>query len=202
MKRLGATSLVLAFLAILSSPCLAADTATSAKPYTVLEISRFEVNREDLSTKEAERAGRIPEDILDTIQRILVSEFGQSKILPTVRKAGAPGEGDVVLELGGKVVDWMAGSQAKRYWVGMGAGQQKIEVDCVLKDRATGAVLARERILDRKVGGIGGGNEEKGMRDFAEKVAKFMHASLDPRGWKAPEGPASESPAPQPGGGR
>src|SRR5256885_14741783 len=117
MKWLG-TSLVLAFFVTLFAPCLAAETGTGAKAYTVLEISRFDVSREDYSSKEAERAGRIPEDILETIQRILISEFSQSKVLPKVRKTGAPGEGDVVLEFGGKVVDWIAGSQAKRILVG------------------------------------------------------------------------------------
>jgi len=188
-------SLVLATFAIVSGTCLAAEGGAAGKAYSVLEIARFDVNREDYSTKETERAGRIPDEVLETIQRILISEYTQSKLLPTVRKAGSPGDGEVVLELGGKVVDWLGGSQAKRFLVGMGAGQQKIEVDCVLKDKATGTVLGHEQILDRKVAGIGGGSEEKGIRDFAEKVAKFIHTTMDPRGWKASAAPASPAPA-------
>ena len=190
MKQLGSSlvlvTLVVATLVIVSGACLAAEDEAGGKAYNVLEIARFDVNREDYSTKEAERAGRIPDEALDTIQRILVAEYTQSKLLPTVRKAGAPGEGEVVLELGGKVVDWLAGSQAKRVLVGFGAGQQKMEVDCVLKDKATGTILGQGRILDRKVAGWAGGSEDKGVRDFAEKVAKFMHATMDSRGWKAP----------------
>jgi len=194
MRRLR-SGLVLATLAMGCGICLPAEGDARGKAYNVLEILRFEVNREDYGSKEAERSGRIPDEVLNTIQRILISEYTQSKLLPTVRKAGGTGEGEVVLELGGKVVDWLAGSQTKRLLIGLGAGQQKIEVDYVLKDRATGTIIERERILDRKVAGISGGNEEKGMRDFAEKVAKFIHASMDPRGWKAPAAFASPSPA-------
>lgn len=187
-------SAVLAIVLIASGTCLAAEGEGGGKSYTVLEVARFEVNRDDYSSKEAERAGRIPDEVLDTIQRILIAEYTGSRLLPTVRKPAAPGEGEIVLELGGTVVDWLAGSQTKRIFVGFGAGQQKIEMDCVLKDKVTGTILGRERILDRKVAGWAGGSEEKGVRDFAEKVAKFIRATMDPRGWKAPE--VSSPPAP------
>src|SRR5258706_10933181 len=123
MKVLEVPSFVIALFVLLSAPCLAAETGTGAAAYTVLEISRFDVNREDFSSKESERAGRIPEEILDTIQRILITEYTQTKVLPTVRKKGPPRDGDVVLELGGTVVDWIAGSPTKRMLIGMGAGQ-------------------------------------------------------------------------------
>ncbi len=195
MKRIG-SSFILATLVIISGTCLAADGAAGGTGYLVLEINRFDVNREDYSSKEAERAGRMPDEALDTIERILITEFTQTKLLPTVRKASGPGDGqEMVLELGGKVVDWLAGSKTKRLLVGLGAGQQKIEVDCVLKDKATGTILGQERILDRKVAGWAGGNEDKGMRDFADKVAKFIRTTMDPRGWKAPAASASPAPA-------
>jgi len=193
MRRVR-SGLVLATLVMGCGICLPAEGDAGGKAYNVLEILRLDVNREDYSSKEAERAGRIPDEILDTIQRILITEYTQSKLLPTIRKTGAAGEGEVVLELGGKLVDWLAGNPAKRLMVGYGAGQQKIEVDCFLKDKATGTILGQARILDRKVAGVAAGSEEKGMRDFAEKVAKFMHTTMDPRGWKAPA--ASASPAP------
>lgn len=195
MRQLG-SSFILATLVIASGTCLAAEGPAAGKSYIVLEVGRFEVNRDDYSTKEAERAGRMTDEELTTLQRILIAEYTQTKLLPTVRKAGGAGEGaEVVLELDGKVVDWLAGNPAKRALVGWGAGQQKIEVDCVLKDKATGAILGQERVLDRKVGGWGGGSEDKGMRDFADKVAKFIHTTMDPRGWKAPAAAASPGPA-------
>ena len=184
-----------AVLIVLSLPTLAADAPPVARTYAALEIARFEVNREDYSSKESERAGRIPDEVLDTIQRVLISEVVNAKKFATVAKAGAAAGGEGALELGGRVVDWLPGSKVARMFVGMGAGQQKIEVECVLKDKATGQILAQETILDRKVGGITGGSEEKGIRDFAEKVMMFIDQSLTKTGNAAS---AAKAPASQP----
>jgi hypothetical protein len=187
--------LTVALVIALTLPALAADAPPVTKTYAALEIARFEVNREDYNSKESERAGRIPDEVLDTIQRVLISEVVNSKKFATVAKAGATAGGEGSLELGGRVVDWLPGSKVARMFVGMGAGQQKIEVECVLKDKATGQVLARETILDRKVGGITGGSEEKGIRDFAEKVMVFIDQSLAKSGSVAS---AAKAPASQP----
>src|SRR2546426_9893858 len=106
MRRLR-SGLVLATLVMSCGICLPAEGDAGGKAYNVIEILRLDVNREDYSSKEAERAGRIPDEILETIQRILISEYSQSKLLPTVRKTAGTGEGEVVLELGGKGVDWL-----------------------------------------------------------------------------------------------
>ncbi len=160
-----------------------AEGVASSPDYSILEVARFEVHRGDFSSKVAERAGRIPEEMLDQIQRALLVELQQDKPLPTVRKAGDSGEetGRVLL-LGGRVVDFLGGDRMKRYFVGFGAGQQKIEVQCTLTDPGSGKVLGQETILDRKVAGLGGGSEDKGVRDFAEKVRDFIRRTLAPPG--------------------
>jgi hypothetical protein len=140
--------------------------------YAALEVARVEVNREDFSSKEGERAGRIPDEMLDAIQRILLTEFTKAGTIPAARKPDPSAGAEGTLELVGRVVDFLPGS--------MGAGQQKIEVECFLKDRKTGAVLAHEIIRDRKVGGVAGGSEDKGVRDFAEKVVAFVQEGLGP----------------------
>ena len=154
-----------------------------AGSYAAIEIAKFEVNREDFSTKEAERAGRIPDETLEAIQRVMITEFTRAAVVPAVRKADPAASPEGTLELGGRVLDFLPGNKTARYFVGFGAGQQKIEVEVLLKDKKTGAVLSRETIRDRKVGGVGGGSEDKGIRDFAEKVVTFVQEGL-----KAPGG--------------
>jgi len=176
MKPFAAIAMIMVSL-VVWLPCAASDAST-VPAYTAIEIARFDVNREDYSSKEAERAGRIPDETIETIQRIMIAEFTKAQILPKVGKPGVTSGEDSTLDLGGKVIDFKAGNKTARYLVGMGAGQQKIEIECVLKDKKTGNVLAREVILDRKVGGIAGGDEEKGMRDFAEKVIIFVQKTL------------------------
>jgi hypothetical protein len=178
MKTVAAMAVVLVCL-VAGTPCFALD-ATPVPAYTAIEINRFDVNREDYSSKEAERAGRVPDEMLETIQRIIIAEFTKAQAFPKVGKPGVAAAEELALELGGKVLDFKAGNKTARYFVGMGAGQQKIEIECVLKDKKTGSVLAREVVLDRKVGGIAGGDEEKGVRDFAEKVVVFVQKTLHP----------------------
>ncbi len=175
MKPFAAIAMIMVSL-VVWLPCAASDAPT-VPAYTAIEIARFDVNREDYSSKEAERAGRVPDEALDTIQRIMIVEFTKAQVFPKAGKPGSAADMDSTLELGGRVIDFKAGNRTARSFV-MGAGQQKIEFECVLKDKKTGNVLAREVILDRKVGGIAGGDEEKGMRDFAEKVIVFVQKTL------------------------
>ena len=176
MKPFAAIAMIVVSL-VVWLPCAASDGST-VPAYTAVEIARFDVNREDYSSKEAERAGRVPDEALDTLQRIIIVEFTKAQVFPKVGKPGLAAAEDSTLEIGGRVLDFKAGNKTARYLVGMGAGQQKIEIECVLKDKKTGNILAREVILDRKVGGIAGGDEEKGMRDFAEKVIAFVQKTL------------------------
>ena len=62
--------------------------------------------------------------------------------------------------------------------VGFGAGKQKIETNLVLSEKKSGKVLAKERVVDRKIGGLVGGSEDKGKRDYAEKVNKFIRKAI------------------------
>lgn len=102
--------------------------------YDTLEVARFEVNREDYSTKEAERAGKIPEETLDHLHRALLGELTRAEVLPTVRKAAeAEGSSARALLLAGRVTDFKAGSRVARYFASMGVGAQKVEVASFVK---------------------------------------------------------------------
>jgi len=82
------------------------------------------------------------------------------------------------LVLGGVVTDYKKGNRVVRYMVGFGAGKQKIESILTLKDKLTGEVLAQGRVVDRKIGGLVGGSDDKGKRDFAEKVNNFIRNGI------------------------
>ena len=173
-------ALACALISTLTFITPAAAEDDGANGYTQLEVGRFEVERESFDTKEAERAGAIPEEMLDSIQRAIQGEMTRSGLFATVMKSGGESAGgERTLVVSGRVTDFKAGSRTARLWVGMGAGKQLIEVECALVDRETGEVVARQRIIDRKVGGWGGGSEEKGLEDFAEKVHEFIRKSLN-----------------------
>lgn len=183
MRRSQRISIHLAVAAALALlPVLAAERPAVRKHDVVLDVKRFEVDRENFSTQELERAGKIPEDALDAIQHALVGVATRSGGFTSVRKSdasAAPAEGVVVLS--GRITDFKPGNRTARLLVGMGAGAQKFEAECLLTDKATGKVLGKTTIIDRKWAGITGGDEDKGLNDFAVKVTKFVEKSLAAR---------------------
>ncbi len=181
MTTTRAALCLIASIWMVQSAATAAQDAAGGATWDALEVARFEVDRDSYDTKEAERAGTIPDEMIDSIQRAIVGELTRSGLFESVRKAKpdeADPEEEKTLLLTGRVTDFKAGSRTARLWVGMGAGKQLIEVECVLTDRTTGKVVAKKRVIDRKVGGWAGGSEEKGLEDFAEKVRAFIKESM------------------------
>jgi hypothetical protein len=155
------------------------DDPEADNSYSVLEVELFQVDREDVSTKKAERAGMIPDEMLINIQRGMIGELTREKAFPSIRKPeDTKKEAGDVLIIGGRIIDFKAGSKTARIMIGFGAGGQKIEAECVLKDKKTGEIIGKQRIVDRKVAGWAGGSETKGIHDFAEKIHAFIKKTL------------------------
>ncbi len=166
-----ALSVIVVGICCVCPTVVAEEWSNTLKSYDCLEVHKFAVDREDYSSKKLERAGTIPEEALEHLQHKVVGEVTRGELFPKVSKTECSGK---TLVFGGKVTDFKKGSRSARIWIGMGAGKQKFEVQCYLKDKATGKVLRRKEIIDRKIGGWAGGDEAKGESDFAEKVAKFV----------------------------
>lgn len=166
---------ILALFAVsIPSVVFAGPWVSTLKEYNCLEIEKFTVDREDFSSTEMERAATIPDETLSRLQHKIVGEITRAKIIEKVTKADSKSCEGKALVFGGKVTDYKEGNRAARIFIGWGAGKQKFEVQCYIKDKQNGDVLARKQVVDRKVGGISGGDEAKGESDFAEKVARFV----------------------------
>ncbi len=162
---------------MLSSLFLTAQN--SQKPIKIY-IERFSTDAETAdSEKKAERIESIPTSKLIRIQEAIFVEtkkcnlFSEVVILNPGEKPQIEKDKEIWL-LSGYFLDFKKGNQAARYLVGFGAGKQKIEVQVELKNVKTGETIRSERIVDRKVGGIFGGSDEKGLKDFAERVVEFL----------------------------
>lgn len=161
---------------LLATACLLLGFAPGAIAYDCIEVFLFEVDRDNFSTKEYERAAATPEEFLEFFQHSTIGELIRSENGLTAVKAQEEQcpEDSVALQMGGQVTDYKAGNQAMRYWVGFGAGKQKLAVNAWLRDKSSQEVIYEDRIVDRKWAGWGGGDDRKGARDFAEKVDKFV----------------------------
>lgn len=150
----------------------------SAKAYECVEVHLFDVDRNDFSSRALSRATEIPEEMLNSIQTFVLTEIN---VTDNGLKANKPDQcenPEKTLVLSGKITDYKKGNRAVRYIVGFGAGKQKIQIQAKLMNKGTGQVLAEDKIVDRKIGGLVGGSANKGQRDFAEKVDKFIRKAL------------------------
>lgn len=162
-------------------PATPLDAATLAG-FDCVEVRRFEVDTGFIGSKEDARAATIPAAHLQDIQRRVAGHVPEKArgLKSTLVAEGWPACPDPsrALVLGGRVADYKEGNQALRYLVGFGAGAQKFSVEVWLARKSDGALVAREVVVDRKVGGWIGGQADKGLDDFAEKVAGFVRDSL------------------------
>ena len=80
--------------------------------------------------------------------------------------------------LKGDILDFRKGNMALRYFVGFGAGAQKVRVRLTVVSKATGAIIGQNEAADTKWGGAFGGSNTKGLDDFAkassEAAAKII----------------------------
>lgn len=153
---------------------------TFAKTYDCIEVNVFSVDRENISTRELARAAEIPEQMLKTIQTYVRTELNIDENGLMAKKGGDDvcESTEKALELKGTVTDYKKGSRMMRYMVGFGAGKQKIQIEAELYDKESGELLKKDRVVDRKIGGLIGGSENKGKKDFAEKMNNFVRTAL------------------------
>ncbi len=158
-----------------------ADVPLASATFDCVEVARFVVNDGLISSKEEARAATIPEARLSDIQRSVAGNIPEK--IAGMRAAladgqvGCPDPQRTVL-LTGRIIDFKKGNQALRYFVGFGAGAQKFSVMARAVRKSDGALLAEEDVTDRKVGGWIGGQADKGLDDFGEKVAMFVKRAL------------------------
>lgn len=154
----------------------AEQTQSATSDYKCIEINLFTADKQNPKTRALKRAAKISKLVLHNIRDVVLSEI-DAKGLTAVKTDKCTDEAS--LQLNGVVIDYKEGNQMMRYMIGFGAGKQKIATNITVSDKATGEVLAEQKIVDRKIGGLIGGSDAKGKKDFAEKVNKFLRKALN-----------------------
>lgn len=162
-------------------PLLAAAQFSDAADFSCVEVELFQPgDQSQADSRQDKRAAGIPPEVLATLQQGIVQELPAALKGMTAVKAGEASCPDpaTAISFGGTVTDYKKGNKAARYFIGLGAGKQKFAVNAWIKAKSSGDVLGEDEVVDRKVGGIFGGSADKGVRDFAEKVAGFIQKTL------------------------
>ena len=157
----------------------ATTTAPAASSIDCVEVDLFKVSEEKVEGQ-TERAEKIPEKNLEIIRDALVKRLpkhAKNVSSVAVGQGTCPNPATTAM-LNGDILDFRKGNMALRYFVGFGAGSQKVRVRLTLSAKTGGAVIAQEEIADTKWAGAFGGTNTKGLEDFAEKAAKAAGSAL------------------------
>lgn len=157
----------------------ATTTAPAASSIDCVEVDLFRVS-EDKVEGQTERAEKIPEKNLEIIRDALVKRLPKyaKKVSSVGVGQGSCPNASTAAVLNGDILDFRKGNMALRYFVGFGAGSQKVRVRLTLSAKTGGAVIAQEEIADTKWAGAFGGTNTKGLEEFAEKAAKAAGSAL------------------------
>ena len=157
---------VLLVLALLTLTATAKESKKKITGYQNIEVVRFQVDN----------AVEFPADYLVSMTEELMEQIGKTKRFKQVLREGESlGEADsATIRLTGKVTKFNAGSRAKRYFIGFGAGKTKVVAHIKLTDRATGKVLFEKDVDGEVTGGLFGGESRNATRGLANDVAKVI----------------------------
>ena len=156
--------------------CAPALAQTVKKPegiknkYQNIEVTSFEI----------EEGVKLPPESRDVIMTQVVEELTQLKKFKEVsdRREATPQPEGPTVRLTGAFTKYNAGSRAKRYFIGFGAGTTKVVARIKFVDAATGDTLL-ERYVDGKVWiGLFGGDSSGASRGLAKEVAKVTKKLL------------------------
>jgi hypothetical protein len=144
-----------------------------------VEVELFSVSEEKVEGQ-TDRAAAIPARNLEIIRdRMLVhlprEAGGVTAVAAGVGSCPNP---DTAATLRGDILDFRKGNMALRYFVGFGAGSQKVRVRLTLSRKSDGSQLAQNEVADTKWAGAFGGTNTKGLDDFAEKAAEAAATGL------------------------
>lgn len=161
----------------------AAPAAPAAPPAGVecAEIELFKASEEKVEGQ-TDRAAAIPQRNLEIIRERMIAHLpgelrGIRAVAAGVEACPVPERAVVV---SGDILDFRRGNMALRYFVGFGAGAQKVRVRMSVKAKVDGAPLGEREIADTKWAGAFGGTNTKGLDDFAEKAAEATAVVVKP----------------------
>lgn len=138
--------------------------------YQNIEIVSFDI-KED---------AKLPVESRDVIMSQVVEELKQLKKFKQVSNTGEtiPQDAGPTVRLSGVITKYKAGSRAKRYLIGFGAGSTKVVAHITLTDATSGTTLFEKDVDGTVWIGVFGGDSSGATRGLAKEVAKVTKKAL------------------------
>lgn len=134
--------------------------ARAADRYETILVNRFTI----------EKGVEFPMDYAATLQEELVSQLRKSKFKEVLREGEKPSRKARALRVDGAIIEFHAGSRAKRYLVGFGAGKTKIVAHVRFIDQESGNVLLEKNVDGKVIIGFVGGDSLGATRGLAKEL--------------------------------
>lgn len=171
--------LAILFVAI---PTLAQDAKSTVSPVEAkksIEVTKFDIKE----------GVEFPAAALDVMTNEIVDEliklkkFSQVKLTApasptTTDNTEKVDSSETQLLLTGTITKYEAGSRAKRYLIGFGAGKTKVVAAIKVSDKTTGTVLLEKNVDGKVIMGIFGGDSNGSTRGLAKEVASTTKKAL------------------------
>ena len=166
--------------AALAVECLAAPAAAQDSKHAADASEKNKYQNVEVAPFTAQEGVKLTPEELKALTDTVVKELGEIKKFKQVLREGeTPADAAApTLKITGTVVKYKAGSRAKRYLVGFGAGKSKLIADVKFIDGATGTVLYEQKADGDVVMGLFGGDSSGTKSEMAEQVAKYAKKKL------------------------
>jgi hypothetical protein len=166
-RSLGRALFSLLVISALVAPVMAGGQKKDVEPqgqYQNIEVAKFDV-KEGID---------FPADNMNIMMDEIVSELQGLKKFKQVSRTGETlaDPAASTLQLVGTVTKYQAGSRAKRYLIGFGAGKTKVVAHVKFIDKATGNVLLERDVDGKVVIGLFGGQSKTSLRDVGKEIAQ------------------------------
>jgi hypothetical protein len=141
----------------------------SLTDYSVLEISEFKTNLSDAKSRAlANRfAYRLHWAVKNHREKNPEDIIYEEVTLNTDQTKG-------VLLMQGTIIRYTEGSQAKRYWIGFGAGKAHCTIQVIFINKETGEELSRTNFDGMLVMGVFGGDSDEAVDGVVDAFIAYM----------------------------
>ncbi|MGH7354151.1 MAG: DUF4410 domain-containing protein [Candidatus Rokuibacteriota bacterium] len=148
------------------------------RPYTVIGVARFDVNKDDVKDDEDRNlAAAMPDYFQSEIVRRLRASGIFERVINLTEREYTPGT-EQALRLEGTITRLAPGNRALRYLIGFGAGAAKAQAETRFVDVQTGKVVLVTADRRKASFGIFGGDSEEHLQeafsDMARDLAKYL----------------------------
>lgn len=166
-----------------ASQAVPAAAPVANLPIDCIEVELFKVSDDEKVEGQTDRAAAIPPRNLELIRDFVVKHLPREAggIAAVAAGANACPNPASAATLRGDILDFRKGNMALRYFVGFGAGSQKVRVRLSLDRKSDGSRLVQTEVADTKWAGAFGGTNTKGLDDFGEKAAEAAARALKSR---------------------